>query len=139
MDQQRLVGIVPRGRTFRRARARGPAKVAQRPATVDYLHDLRSQMLPCPHVPRLFLQPDDFFEARITFEHRTQIVFGEGIDLLQSADRHCEMLRTIPAPRQFHADLAARQDQATYALRIASSLLVLNDGVEPSFGKLALR
>src|SRR5688500_15463728 len=52
-----LVQLMPRRRSFRRARAAGAADVAERAAIADHLLEQRAHEFPGAHVLGLFLQP----------------------------------------------------------------------------------
>src|SRR5262245_7845862 len=121
---------MPRRRAFRRTRAACPADVAQRPALADQLLEVRPHELPCAHILRLFLQPDDVPGRRVGVEYGAQSDIGEWGQLLDAANR--DVLRRLArlAANEIDVHLPAAQHDAANALRASSCLLVIEDRLE---------
>src|SRR5207245_6587816 len=117
LDNRLLIERVPGRRTLSRTRAPRPPDIMQGPAPINELREPEAHVSPRAHVSRLLLQPRYLFQIGIALEHRAQVLFGKGIELLDATQRDGAACAATLARDQVDVHLAARQDQAPHLAR----------------------
>src|SRR5262249_23463115 len=121
-DQTLLRARVPGCRSFRRTRAARAGENRQ-PARTNEPFERRARKLPCPHVLRLFLCPDDFLNPRIRFDDAEHVTHRQRIELLHSAHRDLRRRLSQRAREQVDGDLAGAEDEAAHIARTSLALI----------------
>src|SRR5438046_7915551 len=104
----------------------------QGPAPVNELRETEAHVSPRAHVSRLLLQPNYLFQIGIALEHRAQVLFGKGIELLDAAESDGPPRPATVARDQVDVHLAAREDQAPHLARELPGPLVVDDSRPPA-------
>src|SRR5215470_19515809 len=133
-----LVGARRRTRGFRAPDIRQRA-IAGQDALEAPIHDV-----PSPHVPRLFLHPENLAPVRVGGEDRLELLLGKRVELLDAHDGG-GVERALAAGReQVIVDFAAAEEKAGDGLRVdddarlgsAADRHVVDHGLEGPVGEI---
>src|SRR4051812_22208432 len=95
-----------------RARALGPADVAELEVAREDVQQARRHVRAGAHVPRLLLDPQDLAQVRVARDLLQDLGLGEGVEQLDAGDRDVLLALARGVALEVVVDLARAEDQA---------------------------
>src|SRR5688500_1499842 len=131
-----LFGRVRRGVSLRRAGPLGTPDVRHLHPRRRQLPQLRLDVGPGAHVPRLLLDPDQLLQLGILRQHRPHLGPGKRIELFQPDDGGTAALHLVGLAEQVVVELAAAQHQPRHLARPSRDRRIVQHGPPAAAGQL---